>query len=127
MTPNEHRALEIVREHGPIRPHRFAVKFFPRDHPGFHRATKCGPYGVRYGGGTDQWCGGYLGKLRKKGWIAPRFTTRQTLHRGKIVSENWWDGYVLTKEGRDVLNHRELDIWRVCVLTPHGLESSLAE
>lgn len=38
---------------------------FPRDHPGWSRSCKCGPYGSTRGSGLVMMMGGYLGKLKR--------------------------------------------------------------
>ena len=60
------RSLDIIRQNPGLRPEEFARFYFPPDHPGWDRRTKCGPYGVRLGGGLVLWAGGWLGKLRKE-------------------------------------------------------------
>lgn len=91
--PNVLRALAILRDKGPIRPAWFAHLWFPRDHPGWSRSCKCGPYGSTRGSGLVMWAGGYLGRLCRTGWAE---------HRG-------WDvGVALTTEGKKVLREQDL-------------------
>jgi len=60
------KSLKIIGNNPGLRPEEFARLYFPSDHPGWNRRTKCGPYGVRLGGGLVLWAGGWLGKLRAK-------------------------------------------------------------
>lgn len=59
------KSLRILNQNPGLRPEEFARFYFPSDHPGWNRRTKCGAYGVRLGGGLVLWAGGWLGKLRK--------------------------------------------------------------
>ncbi len=72
MSEAERRTLEILREHGPLRPRDFAHKYFPRDHPGWGKPCKCGR-GVHAGGGLVLWAGGWLGRLARKGVVRRSF------------------------------------------------------
>ncbi len=73
------RALEIIKEHGPVTPHQFALLMWP-DSAGWHRITKCGPKEATHGGGMSLAGGGYLGKLRKKGLV------ENFKQRGRLVN-----------------------------------------
>jgi hypothetical protein len=95
LTNSQRRALQIVAEHGPIRPARFADLMWP-DSPGHMRSYNCGPYGASIGIAMARAAGGYLGRLRVRGWV------REEWHHapwGGIED----DGWVLTKEGRQAL------------------------
>ena len=94
LTEPQRRALEIVAEHGPIRPAQFADRMWP-DSPGWQRSYKCGPWGASRGIAMARTGGAYLGKLQRRGWI------HQPWH------EMPWgyqpEGYSLTEEGQIVL------------------------
>ena len=45
------RSLRIIREYRIDRPGDFAVRYFPRDHPGWQRIGKCGNRGATGGVG----------------------------------------------------------------------------
>lgn len=73
LTDNERRALEILRDRGPLTPGRFARLMWPTS-KGWKHAVKCGIKGAHQGGGMYRAGGAYIGRLRKKGlatW-APR-------------------------------------------------------
>lgn len=63
-----HRALEVLRDHGPLTPAQFARRYFSKDDPGWQRHCKCGPRGTHRGSGLVMAAGGILGKLRRRGW-----------------------------------------------------------
>lgn len=65
-TPGMRRALEILRDHGPLTPANFAKRYYPKDDPGWKRQAKCG-YGSHAGSGLVMGAGGFLGKLRHMG------------------------------------------------------------
>ena len=68
-SPSVLRALAIVRDHGgALKPQAFARHYFPYDHPGWSRHTRCG-HGTTVGGGLRLWAGGFLGKLEHAGLI----------------------------------------------------------
>ena len=94
LTEPQRRALEIVAEHGPIRPRKFALLMWP-DSPGWQQSYKCGPWGASRGIAMARTGGAYLGKLQRRGWI------HQPWH------EMPWgyqpEGYSLTEEGQIVL------------------------
>ena len=95
LTASQRRALEIVRDHGPIKPREFSEKMWPES-PGHQRYSKCGPSGVTRGGGMNLAAGGYLGRLRKRGWVKSEYAF--------WVHSYYRDlGYVLTDEGREAL------------------------
>lgn len=89
LTAAQRRGLSILRDHGPLMPKDFAEKMWP-DSEGWQRQARCG-YGVHPGGGMYTAAGGYLGKLRGRGWV------RRSLewHVNK---------YVITKEGLKALS-----------------------
>jgi hypothetical protein len=91
MTESTKKALEIIKEKGPIKPKRFA-KFMWPDSDGWSTHTNCG-HGVTRGGGMNLAAGGYLGKLRKRGLIEKKLERWPTEgYRNK--------GYILSKEGK---------------------------
>lgn len=59
-------------------PKWIADEVFPKDHPGWQRSCKCGPYGSHRGSGLVMMMGGYLGKLRKAG-LVDRYHGKNTL------------------------------------------------
>ena len=67
MTKKQIRALTIIAAVEEIRPARFAEWMWPNS-PGWTRVAKCG-HGSHRGGGMYLAAGGYLGKLRRKGWL----------------------------------------------------------
>ena len=67
LPPGIKRALEVLLEHGPCTPSRFASFYFVKDHPGWKRHCRCGPHGSHAGSGLVMAAGGLLGKLRKRG------------------------------------------------------------
>lgn len=98
ITEKQRQALQIVKEHGPIRPREFAQFMWP-DSPGWRHHSKCGPKGSHRGGGMYLAGGNYLGKLRKQGWIKKEY-----IH---IWGDIWDKGYILTDEGYKVLKDYE--------------------
>jgi len=98
LTEAQHKALKIVRDHGPIRPREFAKAMWP-DSPGWKRHCKCGPGGCHQGGGMYTAGGAYLGKLARKGWVMQR-----SRRLGGVYSE---DGYILTHAGLVALRQAE--------------------
>lgn len=70
LTESQAKALNILKDHGPLSPRQFARLMWP-DSPGWCRVSKCGPYGSTRGGGMNLAGGGYLGKLHRKGWVEP--------------------------------------------------------
>lgn len=79
LTKPQRKALEILRDHGPLRAGAFAAIMWP-DSPGWSSVTKCGPNGSTSGGGMNLAGGAYLGKLRRKG-LTNRFGDRLDRHR----------------------------------------------
>lgn len=94
LTDAQRRALEIVRDHGPIYPSEFGKRMWP-DHDGHRRYVRCGPNGVTRGGGMRLAAGGFLGKLAAKGWI------RRSV---RVSSPTMFTGYALTNAGRKALS-----------------------
>lgn len=94
-------ALRIIRDHGPLRPREFAQFMWP-DSDGWRRSARCGANGSHRGGGMHLAGGGYLGKLRRQGWISP--THKDVL--GYVAgSRSLLDlGYVLTAAGKAALD-----------------------
>lgn len=68
LTEAQRKALEIIRQHPSIRPADFAERMWP-DSDGHQRYHKCGPKGVTRGGMMAVAAGGFLGKLRRAGFI----------------------------------------------------------
>lgn len=68
LTDAQRHALELIRQHPGIRPARFAELMWP-DSDGHRRYHKCGPNGVCRGGMMAVTAGGFLGKLRRLGYI----------------------------------------------------------
>lgn len=66
------KSLRIIQQAPGLRPAEFARRYFPENHEGWSRISKCGPYGSTSGGGLILWAGGWLGKLRKRGLIDSR-------------------------------------------------------
>jgi hypothetical protein len=96
MTKSQRKALEILRDHGPILPAAFAEKMWP-DSPCWNRSYKCGAYGSHRGGAMYRAAGGFLGKLRKKGWA---------LQRESILG-GWNVGYIISIKGKKALEASE--------------------
>ena len=67
LTKSVLKALLIIRDKKPTRPGEFAYWMW-EDYPRWNARTKCGN-GVSIGGGMNIAAGGYLGKLKKAGWI----------------------------------------------------------
>ena len=65
LSPGYKKALQILREHGPMTPGWFAQHYFPEDHEGWRRVAKCGPQGSTTGTGLILAAAGLLGKLRR--------------------------------------------------------------
>lgn len=91
------RVLNAIEEannaKGYTSPSWIANKVFPRDHPGWMRSCKCGPYGSTTGSGLIMMMGGYLGKLK---------------HASPPLVSVTYDGngnssHILTIKGREVL------------------------
>jgi hypothetical protein len=80
LTPTQRRALEILRDHAPLSPSVFAKWMWP-DAEAWSHHTKCG-HGTSHGGGMNLAGGGYLGKLRKRGW-----------------AERWYEGFISKPPG----------------------------
>jgi len=68
LTPTRRRALEIVRDGGPILPGHFAERMWP-DSECWRHVHKCGPYGASQGVMMAMAAGGFLGKLGKAGLV----------------------------------------------------------
>ena len=92
LTPTQRHALEILRDHAPLSPSVFARWMWPKAEAWSHH-TKCG-HGTSHGGGMNLAGGGYLGKLRKRGW-----------------AERWYEGFIskppgwyLSDEGKAALD-----------------------
>jgi hypothetical protein len=90
------RVLDIIdrrdRERGFTTPSWIANEVFPRNHPGWSRSCKCGPYGSTKGSGLVMFMGGYLGKLKT---CDP-----------PLVYSRWLDGHAkhwLSADGLDML------------------------
>lgn len=66
MTPRQREALEIIRDHGPLSAKSFADFFWPGRH---WMPMNCGR-GVSRTRTKSMCAGGYLGRLRAKGWIS---------------------------------------------------------
>jgi len=105
LTPNQIRALEVVKKAGIIRPTAFARAMWPESQ-GWRRHTRCGPKGVHRGGGMSLAGGGYLGKLARLGYVRQQF-------RGVHHDE---DGYAVSDEGRAALKAAD----KTAVETPKG-------
>lgn len=95
MTPGYRRALEIIRDDGPISPSRFAEKMWP-DSPHWQESYKCGQYGSTRGRGVVLAGGSLMGKLRTRGWV-----THPYARYGPDIYD--WYTYVLTTKGQDAL------------------------
>lgn len=67
MTQRQFEALEIIDAAGTIAPSTFGMKFWP-GHVMHSKSSPCGNGAAR---GVAGWrcAGGYLGRLRKKGWV----------------------------------------------------------
>ena len=87
LTPSQSKALEILRDEGPLRGREFARAMWP-DSPGWTRVAKCGPGGSHQGGGMYGAGGAYMGKLR---------------HLGLAEYISYTEGYCITMAGRDAL------------------------
>ena len=68
LTASQRRALEIIRDNPRIKPRAFAELMWP-DSPCWNKRARCGAYGTSVGGGMATAAGGYLGKLRKLGYL----------------------------------------------------------
>lgn len=90
LTAARRRALEIIRDHGPIGPGVFAVYMWP-DSPCWKKVYKCGNQASSRGIAMAYAAGGFLGKLRREDLITP---------------PNWTMPiqYVLSTEGYRVLS-----------------------
>lgn len=64
------------------------------DSPARDRVYKCGPKGSTRGSGLWQSAGGFLGKLRRKGWVEEKYSE---------VIPGYRLGYILAAEGREIL------------------------
>lgn len=89
LSEAQKKALEIIRDHGPIRPREFARKMWP-DSEGWRRSSRAGLYGSSRGGGMNLAAGGYLGKLARKGWIVMLYE--------RLTYGGHSRGYVLTPD-----------------------------
>lgn len=94
LTRSQRRALIILRDHGPMMPRDFAEHMWPTS-DGWHRYAKCGPKGVHQGGGMYRAAGAYLGKLCRLGLVEHARNSR-------------WNGYLISKEGRQALRQEGL-------------------
>lgn len=68
LSPKRRRALEIIRDFGPLSPGRFAQRMWPKS-PCWSRIYKCGPNGASRGIMMAVAAGGFLAKLRDDGLI----------------------------------------------------------
>lgn len=93
LTEAQEKALLIVREHGPILPARFSELMWP-DSPAHNRAHNVGSSGAARGVALWRSAGGFLGKLRRRGWVRAKYSRVDPLHRL---------GYILTAEGHEIL------------------------
>ena len=96
LTKPQRKALQILRDHGPIQPREFAKKMWP-DSPCWRHHIKCGPSGSHRGGGMYLAAGGYLGKLGRRGWAKPKY---KFLYWDKFSTNI---GHILTDAGRAAL------------------------
>lgn len=64
LTPGFRRALEILRDHGPIQPSRFAKFMWPDSEKWSNHVGR----GSHQGGGMYLAGGWLLGKLQSRGW-----------------------------------------------------------
>jgi len=97
LTEAQRKALEIVRDNGPIIPSFFARLMWPES-PSWKRYSNVGR-GATCGVGVVRGAGGYLGRLYRRGWV------RQTYYLQTIVPR----GYVLTETGKQALDQDERD------------------
>ena len=72
ITEKQKKALNILWEEGRMRPKRFAELMWP-DSPYWNKCYNCGPYGASFGIKMFTAAGGYLGRLKKKGWVRYTF------------------------------------------------------
>lgn len=68
LTPKQRQALELLRDHQIDSPTQFARLMWP-DADGWRRVGRCGLNGSTRGVGMRLGAGGYLGRLRKAGFI----------------------------------------------------------
>ena len=68
LSPKRRRALEILRDCGPISPAQFAEYMWPES-PCWTHIHKCGNKGASQGVMMAMAGGGFLGKLRRDGLI----------------------------------------------------------
>ena len=98
MTLTQTKALQIIRDHAPIRPGRFADLMWPNS-PAHTRSYNCGPYGATRGSGLVLSAGSYLAKLARAGLIIKQTCT--------INGKYYNAGYVLTDAGLTTLKSAE--------------------
>lgn len=96
LTKPQKRALQILHKHGPLHPREFARLMWP-DSLGWKRMHKCGNYGASPGAMMAMVGGGYLAKLRYRGWVGQSWRTRWIGNRPRSL------GHSLTDEGYKVL------------------------
>lgn len=92
FTDQVQKALLIIRDKKPTRPGEFAYWMW-EDSPKWNMRTKCGN-GVTIGGGMNLAAGGFLGRLKKDGWIEWEWSSRSNDHSRK---------YYLTDQSKKAL------------------------
>ena len=102
LTEPQKRALRILYEHGPLHPWKFARLMWP-DSPGWNRIHKCGNYGASPGAMMPMVGGGYLGKLKKRGWVVKTWQRRWVGDRPHSL------GHRLTAKGCELAKELEDD------------------
>lgn len=100
ITAERARALEIIKEKGPIKPAAFAMIYF-KDHPGHNNEVDSGYGHKRKGGGMNICAGGFLAKIENACLLE------------RVTSGGEFVGFVLSPDGRRALrSFRKLDKFR---------------
>lgn len=94
MTPFRRKALEMLRDFGPLTPSAFAHKMWP-DSPAWKHSLACGPNGAHRGRGMYKAGGSYIGKLSQAGLVEPDVTL--------IGNRLYHKGYKLSRLGEEEL------------------------
>jgi hypothetical protein len=97
LTKAQRRALEIVRDKGPVIPGQFAHFMWP-DSSAWGYQYNSGHGAAAVGRGIVRSGGAYLGKLYHRGWVRRLYDRDMEMYRG----------YVLTEEGERVLVESEV-------------------
>ena len=101
LSEPQKRALRILYEHGLLHPREFAKLMWP-DSPGWRAMHRCGR-GASPGTMMAMVGGGYLAKLKYRGWV------KGIWHRRWLADRLRFRGHTLTPKGRDMAKELQDD------------------